>query len=75
MAKKKVTKAEEVVEEVEKTEEVVEKQTPLYELSREGTQFYERGFMLRSGERKALPENPSSRLLDRIDSGFIKEVE
>jgi len=72
MAKKKVEKAEETVEEVEveKAEETVEEKTvPLYELSRD-----DNGFILRSGEQKELPENPSNRLLERIDSGFIREV-
>ena len=81
MAKKKETKADEVVEDVTedqketKADEVVEEQVRLFELSKEGTQFFDHGFILRSGEQKALPENPSNRLLDRIESGFIKEVE
>ena len=77
MAKKKAEKVEETIEEVEveKVEEAVEEKTvPLYELSREGTQFYDNGFILRSGEQKELPDNPSNRLLERIESGFIKEV-
>lgn len=59
---------------VEKEAAVEETAKPLYELAHEDTQFYDRGFLIRSGEQKELPENPSARLLDRIKAGFIIEV-
>lgn len=80
MARKKEAAVEETeikkIEETPVVEEAAVEETvkPLYELAYEDTQFYDRGFLIRSGEQKELPENPSVRLLDRIKAGFIIEV-
>lgn len=66
----------EPVEEVQKQEEVPkQKKVQLYRLSREGTQITDRGWTLRSGEEKELPEVVTSAIRNRIAAGFIVKVE
>jgi len=45
-----------------------------FKLADPDTQYAEPGFTLQGNQEKALPENPSAELIQRIRAGFIKEV-
>jgi hypothetical protein len=71
---KDLTEEEKTALEVQQASAEGEQVSKKFKLADPKTQYAEQNFTLQGDEEKELPENPSAELIQRIRSGFIKEV-